>query len=543
MALILSLSFGLITESFRYQSTARLWEDDYDLLFDPARIPQIEGSRLWTSLANFVSGSEEMFSNGSHPYLLLGGTTSFGTWYPGFVYDRSSSKDPMATGLDDPYGNPIYGEGFVRTINYNNPDSLGNFQFRETTEDQRFAFDAHAWSDYYVAIGTQMNDMRFGFGYMHEDHKGTYTDPANNYRYYNYTEDLRGSSDTLFGGSDSAVYAGDNITTSSNNEFILSGWMDKENWSAGLTFTYEMISSDEEAIINGFEADYANPDPSTFYTTTDVIDSLTIPESGSEIEIDAKLFYNYSETAQGRFYLGYFTRSTSYGDDATSYYNEFIEADLDPYLWQTNNTTFTNYAGDFSSSGFRAGTKQLFHVSDRFRFGIGLLWSSSSINDTTYTQDSTVDMHEWFGDTLIVDTVITSWSGESWAMTREGSINSFVIPVGVEFNVTDPFVFRMGATHTLAKNNITTAYTFDDAAWQQQVTHIVIDDTIEAYVYPDPGARPEDTQEDDNATISSTNYYYGFGWMVTDNLQIDVMNFSDITDWVNWRVSATFHFD
>ena len=42
IAIMLSLSFGLVTESFRYQSTAQLWEDDYDLLFDPARIPEIE---------------------------------------------------------------------------------------------------------------------------------------------------------------------------------------------------------------------------------------------------------------------------------------------------------------------------------------------------------------------------------------------------------------------------------------------------------------------------------------------------------------------
>jgi len=103
IALMLSLSFGLITESFRYQSTARLWEDDYDLLFDPARIPEIEGSRLWTSLSNFVTGSEELFSNGSVPYFLIGGTKNFGNYYPGLVLDLTSDKDALDTGLDVPY--------------------------------------------------------------------------------------------------------------------------------------------------------------------------------------------------------------------------------------------------------------------------------------------------------------------------------------------------------------------------------------------------------------------------------------------------------
>ena len=55
------------------------------------------------------------------------------------------------------------------------------------------------------------------------------------------------------------------------------------------------------------------------------------------------------------------------------------------------------------------------------------------------------------------------------------------------------------------------------------------------------------TQEDvtimDKSTSSMTNYYYGMGWMVNDNLQIDLMGFSDLTDLANWRLSATFLFD
>jgi hypothetical protein len=82
LLVVASLSFGLVTESFRYQSTAGLFQDDYDLLFDPARIPEISGARLWTSLSNFVTGDEELFSGGSEPYIIIGGVAGLGNYYP-----------------------------------------------------------------------------------------------------------------------------------------------------------------------------------------------------------------------------------------------------------------------------------------------------------------------------------------------------------------------------------------------------------------------------------------------------------------------------
>ena len=51
------------------------------------------------------------------------------------------------------------------------------------------------------------------------------------------------------------------------------------------------------------------------------------------------------------------------------------------------------------------------------------------------------------------------------------------------------------------------------------------------------------SKEVEKVTLSSTDYYYGLGWKVTDNLQLDLMGFSDLTDMTNWRLSATFYFD
>ncbi len=543
IALMLSLSFGLITESFRYQSTANLWEDDYDLLFDPARIPEIEGSRLWTSLSNFVTGSEELFSNGSVPFFLIGGTKNFGKYYPGLVYDRTSANTPLNTGLVDPYLNPIYGEGSVTTIDWT-LDSLGNRTDRDVTVESVTAFDKTAGSDYYVAVGTRMNSFRFGLGYLHNDSKTTMTDPANNYTSYYYEEDYE--EDTLK-YSDSITFVGDDITKSSENEIILSAWLDKEVMSFGGDVRYEMLSDNSEAVISGYEAEYAFTEhPDHYYVLTSDLDSMLLPESGNRISINMKMFYDYNDYAQGRFYAGFFTKSTSYGDDATSFVTQTIEDENDPELTLDTTTTISDYDGDFSSNGFRAGTKQLFEISDRFRFAFGFFWSMASINDSITRMDSTYTSTVY--DDGDPDTLVQfsyneySYSTETWAKVTEGSQMTFTIPIGVEFNLFDPFVLRMGAQHSITKNDLTTDNILD--AWQPEYYYYRNTDTDSTYEeYQSPVSRPENSYENDNQTIPATSYYYGFGWRVTDNFQLDVMNFSEITDWGSWRLSATFHFD
>ncbi len=540
IALLMSLSFGLVTESFRYQSTAQLWEDDYDLLFDPARIPEIEGSRLWTSLSNFVTGSEELFSNGSVPYFLIGGTKNFGKYYPGLVIDMTSDKDALYTGLDDPMGNPIYGEGQVTTVDYKIwNDTLGQFDSSTTTTEIRKAFDKSSAQDLYIGVGTDLTGLRVGLGFMRQTMSSTYTDPANNAVYNYFTTDL--IEDTLT-YQDTANIVGDDKYSSTQNEVILSAWLDKEKFSLGMDARYRMLSFDNESIIYGDSAHYDHAEhPNTDYTLAAFTDSSLEPESGSRISLNLKAFYDYNEYAQGRYYIGFYTQSIDYGSDAMAYYWGGSEEIYGDNTYDTTQT-WTYYDGGRSTMGFRVGTKQLFNVSDRFRLGFGFFWGMNSYNDSTTARDTSVIVEVYdettMGDTL--DYVYTEWESETWSTIREGNSNVFTIPVGVEFNLTDPFVFRLGAVHTITKNNITTTNVLDD--WGQRVTETVLFDTT-LYTYEDPSAMPENTEEIDNETTPATNYYYGVGWRVTDNFQLDLMGFNDLTDMTNWRLSATLHFD
>jgi hypothetical protein len=541
IAIVVSLSFGLINESFRYQSTAGLFEDDYDLLFDPARIPEIEGSRLWTSLANFVSGDEELFSNTSQPYVLLGGLTHLSNYYPGLIYDRSSTKDPMNTGLQDPLGNDIYGEGEVTTIDWENPDTLGNYQDQIVTREKRSAFNGESISNFYVALGTKLNSFRFGLGFMHADSGTALTDPSNNYEYEYFEKDLEEDSLKY---QETRTYAGDNITKSGSNDILFSAWMDKENIAFGLGFELDMLSETEEAVITGDEALYETPEhPDTNYETKTVLDSTMLPQSGTRIAFDLKAFWNYNENIQGRYYGGFFTRSTSYGSDAMKYYYETDLESYDYFQWDTINTV-EYYTGSMSETGFRLGTKQLFSITENVKFGFGFFFNSASVNDSITKRDTSVSIREYdYGDTLLdtLDYTLTVWDSEEWAVETSGSKTTFEIPVGVEFNLSDPVVLRFGAQHTITKNNLTKTYTL--AAWEPQVTRIEYKSGRVVETYEDPNARPETTTETDTEIIPATNYYYGLGWRVSKNLQLDLMGFNKITDWSNWKLSVTFHFD
>jgi len=539
--IMLSLSFGLVTESFRFQSTAGLFEDDYDLLFDPARIPEIGGARLWTSLANFVTGDENLFSGGSQPYIVLGGVAGLGTLYPGAMYDRRAQKTALSTGLTDPYGNPIYGDAELTIINWNNPDTLGNFTNRTVETRTRSAYELVGSSDWYLALATKLNRIRLGFGFMHRDYRTTSTDPDNNFTYLFTSEDLL--ADTLEYQRE-VNFAGDEIAKNSENDFRFSVWFDRENISFGINLDFDMLSTKEEAIILGDSAEYENPQQTdTNYTLVAVFDSLMQPQSGNRIGVGLKSFYNYSENTQGRFYLDFYTQSMSYGDDATDYFFKTRELSYNNFTWDTVNTA-TYYDGDQSSTGLRVGTKHLFNVSERLKFGIGLFFNTSSYSDSTTARDTTVSIRVFDnGDTISgpEDYTRTITQSETWMTMVDGSMKSFVIPVGLEFNIMKPLVFRLGAQHTLTYNDFTTTTELID--YEPQRTSTVYGDGTSTEIIDDPGPRPERSVEQESEKDPETDYYYGLGWMVTNNLQIDLMGFNELTDLSNWRLSATLKFD
>jgi hypothetical protein len=544
LAVAVSLSFALIPWSFRYQSTANLWEDDYDLIFDPARIPEIEGSRVWTGLSNFVTGGENLFSNGSVPFILLGGSTHFMGIFPAAVIDRSSIKDALFTGLEDPFEGLIYGEGEVSTVTWQDTDDDGVIDAQTTETEHRVAYDQNDIADYYAGIGYQSEGWRFGVGFMRQESKNTYTDPENNFNYDYVVEDLTDGPSFITRAS----AAGDEISSSADNEFRLSFWYDTEGWSAGLMGGYAMINWDTEALIIGDSVVYtfgADPDDSLGgdYTIASMYDSLDTPESGTRIPVRLALFYDYTETAQGRFWVGYTMQSHSYTDGAIDFLTAMSEDIYGDSTWLYD-TTWTTYTGEGSNNTITVGTHQLFNVNDRLNLGFGVIWNSASIFDSTYEVHDMVGVEDYdAGDTLTNDNdyVQTTTSSEDWVSITDGSTMSFVFPVGVEFYIINPkLCVRLGATHTLQFTDITNTDEMVD--FDPMMVNIEYGNGTDTTYYQDSGDIPS-SSETIETTSSNTNYAFGIGWMVNDNLQLDFMGFTKLTDMSSWELSATLHFD
>jgi hypothetical protein len=275
-----------------------------------------------------------------------------------------------------------------------------------------------------------------------------------------------------------------------------------------------------------------------------ILDSLMQPQSGNRIAIGLKSFYNYNDNAQGRFYIDLYTQSLDYGDDAMDYFFETRESIYpNDFTWDTTNTV-TYYDGGNSTKGLRVGTKQLFNITERLKFGIGFFFNTSSYSDSTAAYDTTTAITVFDnGDTIAgpEDYTRAITESETWMTQVEGSVNSFVIPVGLEFNILEPLAFRLGAQHTLSYNDYTT--TTELIGYSPQRTLTVYGDGTSTEIIDDPGPRPERSVETETETVPATDYYYGIGWMATDNLQIDLMGFNQLTDLSNWRLSATLKFD
>ncbi len=541
IAIMLSLSSGLIYESFRYESTAGLFEDDYDLLFDPARICEIQGSRVWTSLSNLVTGTENLFSNGSVPYVLVGGATSLGKFYPGRSYDHSVDKTALATGLFDPNGSQMYGDGELTTIDWNDNDNNGIYDQRTIETETRSAYDLSKDNNVFVGLGYKMENLRLGLGYLRVDNKNIYTDPLNNFT-YNYTEeDLTTNTLTLINRANSS---GDNNYNYGENDLLFSAWKDMNKLSVGLLAGFGLIGYGEKALIQGDSALYTNPaDTNTFFTRANILDSLDQKQSGNVITVNLRAFYNYNENAQGRFYLGFFSQSLGFGDNAIDYYYKTRENIMATFTYDTI-STITYYSGSSNMKGLQFGTKQLFTVSERLKVGFGVLLTASTTFDSTLARDTTVSRMVYDDNDGISfdpdDYVQTTWSSQTWMTKITGTTKQITLPVGMEFYLFQPLVLRLGAQHTYTMDDYTTVTEL--VQYEPQRTRTVDGTGTVTEDLIDPGPEPIGSEETNTANTPQTDYFYGIGWKVNDNLQIDLMAFSQLTNLANWRISATLKF-
>jgi len=536
------LAVAYVPSSFRSQSTAGLWTDDYDLLFEPARIPLINGTRVYTALSNLVSGTEEQMGNNRDNYFLFGGSTSLAApIYPGLLFDRYASHDPLTTGLTNSAGDELLGEGRVIHTELLDLDSNGTYDYKREDITSAEAWDENETTDGYLGVGFKSGNLRLGAAFAPSIYSSQSVDSA-----HNHTYDRRDSSlvDRMLTYRETDTSAGFDRSRLTQNNIIVNGWYDFSALRVGLLGSFAPLSSDESHDYRGWSSiDRSPSNPAIVdFSRQQMFDTSEIPYAGNRMGGMASVFYVPKPEIESRFYLRAYTQSLTVGADGGGLEAGQIDSVCHPGTASGSDTTLHKYRGQEKRQGIAVSTKQLFTVTPRFRLGLGLGFATDAWQDSL--EDSTAQRNHYAfdnGDSISghEDFQSTTTFAEERLTRTTGTDRVLTAPVGVEFKLAEPLALRLGASPTMTWTDETTVEEL--TASSPQYTHTIYGDSTFSDQLGDAQQNPG-SRESRKTVTYSTGLTYGIGYSPMENLQIDLMTFARVTDLRYWRLSVTFKF-
>jgi hypothetical protein len=201
-----------------------------------------------------------------------------------------------------------------------------------------------------------------------------------------------------------------------------------------------------------------------------------------------------------------------------------------------------SYDGAAGTTAADLGVRRLYHVGARFDFGFGLgvgfSQNTDSLLDASH-QTEVVTYDDGDSTPTRADYVTTVTSAESWLRRTTGLRATFTLPVGLEFRVVPPVALRLGALASLFWDDATT--TSQLLSFAPRKTRTVYGDGSFAESVEEVQRSPSGS-ETRQALSQTVDLTYGAGFRPVENLQIDLMGFANLTNLVNWRLSATLRF-
>jgi hypothetical protein len=536
------LAVAYVPSSFRSQSTAGLWTDDYDLLFEPARIPLINGDRVYTALSNLVSGNDQQFRGSANDFFLIGGSTSLtAPIYPGLLFDRFALHDPLATGLTNSAGDELLGEGKVIHTELLDLDSNGTYDYKREYITSAEAWDENETTDGYVGIGFKTGSLRLGAAFAPSIYSSQSVDSA-----HNHTYDRRDSSlvDRMLTYRETDTSAGFDRSRLTQSNIIVNGWYDFSTLRVGLLGSFAPLSSDESHDYRGWSSiDRSPSNPAVVdFSREQMFDTSDIPYAGNRMGGMASVFYVPKPEIESRFYLRAYTQSLAVGADGGGLEAGQIDSVCHPGTASGYDTTLHKYRGRETRQGISVSTRQLFTVTPRFRLGLGLGFATDAWQDSL--EDSTAQRSRYAfdnGDSISghEDFQSTTTFAEEWLTRTTGSDRVLTAPVGIEFRPVEPLAVRLGASPTMTWRDETTIEEL--TASSPQYTHTIYGDSTFSDQLGD-AQQSAGSSETRKTVTYSTDLTYGIGYSPMENLQIDLMAFARVTDLRYWRLSVTCKF-
>ena len=536
------LAVAYVPSSFRSQSTAGLWTDNYDLLFEPARIPLIGGSHVYTALSNLVSGQEEQFGTNTDNFYLLGGSTSLlAPFYPGLLFDRYARRDPLSTGLVNGAGDSLFGDGRVVYTQLQDLDSNGTYDYKREDITSAQAWNDGETTDAYIGVGFKTGSLRLGAALAHGEYSSQSIDPSRNFTY-----DRRDSSlvDAMLTYRETDTFTGSDRSRLTQNNIIVNGWYDFSTLRLGLLGSFTPVAYNDRHDYRGWSSiDRSPANPAIVdFSREQMLDTADIPYGGNRMGALASAFYVPKPEIESRFYVSVYNQSLAIGADAGGLEADQIDSICHPGTANGSDTTLHRYRGLKTLKGVSVRTKQLFTVTPRFRLGLGLGFATDAWKDSL--EDSTAQRNHYAfdnGDSVSghEDFQSTTTFAEEWLTRTTGTDRVLTAPVGVEFKVVEPLALRLGASPIMTWRDETKVEEL--TASSPQYTHTVYGDSTFSDQLGDAQQNPGQS-ETRTSVDYSTEFTYGIGYSPIENLQIDLMGFSRLTDMRNWRLSVTFKF-
>ena len=536
------LAMAYVPSSFRSQSTAGLWSDDYDLLFEPARIPLIKGDRVYTALSNLVSGNDQQFRSTANDFFLIGGSTSLtAPIYPGLLFDRFAIHDPLATGLTNGAGEELLGEGRAIHTEFLDLDSNGTYDYKREDMTSAEAWDENETTHGYLGVGFKTGSLRLGAAFAPSMYSSQSVDPA-----HNYTYERRDSSlvDRLLTYRENDTFAGFDRSRVTENNIIVNGWYDFSAVRLGLLGSFAPLANDERHDYRGWSSiDRSPANPSIVdFSREQMLDTSDIPCAGNRMGGMASVFYVPKPEIESRFYVRAYNQSLAIGADGGGLEARQVDSIRHPGTATGSDTTLHRYRGQKTLKGVSVSTKQLFTVTPRLRLGLGLGFATDAWQDSL--EDSTAQRSYYAfdnGDSVPghEDFRSTTTFAEEWLTRTTGTDRVLTAPVGFELKIVEPLALRLGASPTMTWRDETTVEEL--TASSPQYTHTIYGDSTFSDQLGDAQQNPGSSETRKTVTYS-TGLTYGIGYSPIDNLQIDLMAFARVTDLRYWRLSVTLKF-
>jgi len=191
--------------------------------------------------------------------------------------------------------------------------------------------------------------------------------------------------------------------------------------------------------------------------------------------------------------------------------------------------------GDENVTGLYVGIEN--QLSEKLMLGLGL----------RYQTDSTEISMDWSGKETDETGAVTSYganpmaelgmaglAGHDVKAVNTTDITEVMFPIGLEYQATKALALRIGATHRITTTETelkTDVVMYDDTALPTKTKQVSVSNV---------------NTEEDIARV--TDFYYGVGLNVSDNLVVDIINLAAATAGTNlldlrdWRISATLKF-